>query len=390
MRQTIIYVCLCIAAAYFAVSCDEKENPGTAPGKVGNISHQADFGSIVFTWTQPDKDENYYYTDIRYEMDGVEYSKKATKYKDSTSVEGLTSDKPVDFRFYSVSKTGVYSEPVIYPASSYAPPFSLVAQSVDIVLDSADLKGVFVRWKNETGKKVNVEVSYIGRDGALAVNTFSAAESGEALISNISTAPAKQFSVVVKDSRQNVSGKREFTLDVVTTSYLDQSTWSVPGYDGNSKEGTVGYSSQALNEATAASPKNGSVLAIFDGDINSFWHASWSSPSTVYPHWFIVDLGKEYAITHVEMTRRQSNSGGQKGFALFTCTADGAADASNPETWNWQSQGEFIFDQTVLTPQNYKLNANPQTRYIKVYMDTQHKGSSNYAMVAEFGAYAVQ
>jgi hypothetical protein len=386
--KKIIYVCLFIATALFATSCDEKENRGAAPGQVSDISYQPDYGSIVFRWKQP-ADENYYYTDIRYKIDGVEYSKKATKYSDSTRVEGLISDKPVDFLFYSVSATGVYSEPVTCQASSYAPPFNLVAQSLEMVADSTGFRGVYVRWKNETGKKVTVEVSYINIEGAMAVNTFSAAESGEALISNIATASAKQFSVVVKDERQNVSDKREFTLDVTIASYLNRSKWTVPGFDENSRLETIGYSSQALNEASAAYPNNGSVMAMFDGEINSFWHASWSSPATVYPHWFIVDMGEEHAITQVEMTRRQGNGGGQRGFRLYTCTGDDATVAGNPSKWNWVEQGEFQFDPGVNTPQNYRIAGKPRARYLKVYMDVEHKGSGNYAMIAEFGVYAV-
>ncbi|MDR2383597.1 MAG: DUF4959 domain-containing protein, partial [Prevotellaceae bacterium] len=156
MKKTL-YLCLFIAMACFASSCEEKDNRGAAPGQVSNIGHQPDFGSIVFEWKQP-ADESYYYTDIRYEVDGVEHSKKVTKYKDSTTVEGLTSDKPVDFRFYSVSKTGAYSEPVVYRAAPHAPPFTLVAQSLEMVSDSVGLRGVYVRWKNETGKKITVEV----------------------------------------------------------------------------------------------------------------------------------------------------------------------------------------------------------------------------------------
>jgi hypothetical protein len=259
-----------------------------------------------------------------------------------------------------------------------------------MVSDSVGLRGVYVRWKNETGKKITVEVSYINKDGALAVNTFSAAESGEALISNISTASAKQFSAVARDERQNVSGKREFTLDVIIASYLNRSKWSVPGFDENSRYGTIGYSSHALNEASATYPNNGSVMAMFDGEVNSFWHASWSAPNTEYPHWFIIDMGKEYAITHVEMTRRQGNSGVQRGFQLFTCTDDGATDANNPNKWNWLEQGEYKFDHSINAPQNYRIAGNPRVRYLKVYMDVEHKGSGNYAMIAEFGVYAIE
>jgi hypothetical protein len=377
-------------ATCFATSCEKKDDPGKAPGKVTNIAHTPDFGSIVFTWTQPENDGDYYYTDIRYTVNGVEHSKKATKFRDSTTVNGLISDAPADFRFYSVSKTGAYSEPVVYQAAALAPVFSLVAESVEIVPDTVGVSGVFVKWENNTGKKATVEVTYIDNTGAMALATFSASESGENLISNISTTPAKSFTVTVKDEWQNVSAKRVFTLDVMTASYIDRKAWTTLEYNGNSNEGTAGYSSQALNEASTEFPINGSVMAMFDGEIKTFWHASWSSPSAVYPHWFIVDMGKEQVITHVEMSRRQGNGGSHKGFQVLVCTEAGATNPNDPTVWKWQDQGEFAFDPSINAAQKYRLSANPSARYIKIYMDTKFKGSGNYAMISEFGAYAVK
>ncbi|MDR1340367.1 MAG: DUF4959 domain-containing protein [Prevotellaceae bacterium] len=389
MKQTL-YICLLLAAICFAASCDKNEGQGKAPGKVTNISHTPDYGAIVFAWTQPANDENYYYTDIRYVTGGVEHSKKATKFRDSTTVNGLVSDTLTDFLFYSVSKTGARSEPVLYRAAPNTPTFTLVAKSVQIVPDTVGLSGVFVKWENKTGKKATVEVSYINNTGAMAVKTFSASESGEKLISDILTAKAKPFSVTVKDEWQNVSAKRTFTLDVKTASYLDRKGWTVPGYNAGSNNETAGYSSQALNESSTAYPVNGSVMAMFDGEIKTFWHASWSTPSTNYPHWFIVDMGKEYAITHIEMTRRQGNNNSHKGFQVLTCTEAGAANPADPTVWTWQDQGEFVFNPLINDAQRYNLPANPQARYIKVYMDVKFKGSGNYAMISEFGAYALE
>jgi hypothetical protein len=383
-------MCLLLGAVSFTVSCNKEEDRGPAPGKVTDISHQPDYGAIIFSWKQPANDENYYYTDIRYEVNGVEHSKKATKFKDSATVQGLVSDALTEFRFYSVSKNGAYSEPEIYRAAAYTPVFDMVAKSVEIVPDSVGLDGVFVRWENNTGKRATIEVAYINNTGAMTVLIFSAAETGENLISNISTGTAKSFTVTVKDEWLNVSDMKTFTLDVTIAAPLGRKEWTVPGYNSTDNNGTAGYSSQALNEASSKYPANGSVMAMFDGEVESFWHASWSNPSTEYPHWFIVDMGKEHVMTHVEMTRRQGNGGAQKGFRLFTCTAAGVVDASNPQTWNWQDQGEFVFDPSINPAQKYRLPANPSARYLKVYMDTKFKGSSNFAMISEFGAYAVE
>jgi hypothetical protein len=323
-------------------------------------------------------------------MNGIEYSQKVTKFIDSTTVSGLTSDTLTEFRFYSVSRTGAYSEPVLYSAAALTPPFDMVLESVKIIPDTVGLNGVFVKWENVTGKKVTVELTYIDNTGALALTGFLASESGESFISDISTDTAKVFSVIASDEWQNVSKKRDFTVKVIIASFVSRNGWSVPGYNENSRGETIGYSSQALNESSTAYPVNGSIMAMFDGVVNTFWHASWSSPDTRYPHWFIVDMGKEHTLTHVEMTRRQGNGGGQKGFQVFTCTESGATNPATPASWSWQSQGEYDFKPSTNDAQKYRLTANPRARYIKVYIDDKFKGTSNYAMISEFSAYAME
>jgi hypothetical protein len=369
--------------ASLAVSCDDKES-GKAPGPITAITHQPDYGAITFEWQQP-ADENYYYTDIRYVIDGVEHSKKVSKYRDSTTIEGLISADPVDFTFHAVSHDGAYSEPFAYTAAAYTPPFDLVIETVDI---TPDVNSVLVSWENTTGKRVTVEVAYTDRDGNAATSSFNATETGSALIANLVGAPAKLFTVVVRDTRQNTSEARNFNVDVMNAIFMNRDNWSFPGYDGSSRYETIGYSSQALNEATTTFPVNGSVLAMLDGEVNSFWHAAWSNPVTAYPHWFIIDLGREVTVTHVEMTRRQNNATGQTGFQILTCPASAATNPADPTTWAWEEQIDVTsFSQSVLTPQQFRLPANPLARYIKVFMDTRHKGTGAYAIVAEFGIY---
>jgi hypothetical protein len=386
--KTILPICL-LFVTLGLFSC--KKDEGKATDAITAIRHAADHGEITFEWQQP-VDENFFYTDIRYTVDGVEYSKKVSKYRDSTTIEGLTSNEPIDFQFYAVSNDGKYSPVTLYPAAPLTPPFADVATSVEISskLNGEDLfNEVILSWVNETGKRVTIEVAYINSAGQLASSSFTATATGSSALGNLAGGPGRTFTVVVKDAKQNSSDARNFTVDVLNTIQMDKSGWSFPGYDATSRYETIGYSSQALNEANATYPNNGSVLAMIDGAIDSFWHASWSNPNTAYPHWFIIDFGVEVTITHVEMARRQGNSGTHKGFQVLTCTDAGAMNLADPTTWSWQDQGEYVFDPTINALQRYRIATRPRVRYIQMYMDAKFKGTGNYVMISEFNAFAL-
>ena len=389
MKQRVsIYLLLLIASIAF--SC--KEETGSPTGPITGISHVPDMGEITFSWQQP-ADENFFYTDIQYSIADKQYSQKVSKYRDSTTITGIPVSTPIDITFHAVNTDGKYSAPEPYTAAALTPPFIEVASTINIAstLDGLDLfNEVILSWSNTTGKQVTIEVYYINSNGQAATATITATAGAQQLtLGGLAGGTGKTFTVVAKDANQNTSGERVFTVDVLTTTYMDRSAWTFPGYDPTSRYSTIGYSSQALNEASTTYPNNGSVIAMLDGDVATFWHAAWSAPAPDYPHWFIIDLGVEAIITHVEMARRQGNSGGNKGYQLFTCTAAGATNAADPTTWDWQDQGDFTFDNTINTLQKVQLPGKPRARYIKAYFDTRHKGSGNYVMLSEFGAYAL-
>lgn len=161
---------------------------------------------------------------------------------------------------------------------------------------------------------------------------------------------------------------------------MSKAGWSVPGYNPNSNEGTIGYSSQHRSDG-------GGIPSIIDEDLNTYWHASYSNPNSNYPHWFIIDLGEEVTVAQVGMARRIGDSRGQKGYQVFTCTEEGAVDLNDPTTWEWEDQGEMSFDSGKDGIQIQSLSAFPLARYIKVYIAEKYKGSNNYAMIADFSVY---
>ncbi|MGM9713909.1 MAG: discoidin domain-containing protein, partial [Prevotella sp.] len=198
---------------------------------------------------------------------------------------------------------------------------------------------------------------------------------------------ASVITVNTEDEYGHASQIRTFNVTPQAIVRLDQSLMSIPGYVSGSNAGTIGYSSQ---ESKGEGAVNGRITCILDGDTKTFWHASWKEVSN-YPHWFIVDLGKDYKVANVELTRRIGDSRGQKGQTVSTCSDAGAPDKSNPEGWAWTVQGTYPFDSTSDSPQTVDLSAKlPTARYIKVYFGTEMKGGGNYAMLSEFNVYIVE
>lgn len=168
---------------------------------------------------------------------------------------------------------------------------------------------------------------------------------------------------------------------------MDKSGWKIPGYNPNSDDGTIGYSSQQRSDG-------GGVPSIIDDNLDTYWHAKYSSPASNYPHWFIIDLGEEVSIAKVSMARRKGDNRGQKGYQVFTCTEAGATDLNNPTTWAWEDQGDYAFDSNKDGHQEVSLPIRQQqypiARYIKVYIAGKYRGSNNYAMVGDFSVYISQ
>ena len=172
---------------------------------------------------------------------------------------------------------------------------------------------------------------------------------------------------------------------VTDPEFIDRSNWKFPGYQDNSQDGQIGYSSQANNEG--ASP-NGRVIAMLDGSTSTFWHACWS-PASSFPHWFIIDLGEETEIGGLMYYARENDTRGETGLQLFTTDMDLTNNqAALSELAIWENRGRFTYPPGGNTYRNFAiLPPYPKARYIRVYFGPEYKGSIEYTMIAEFGLY---
>jgi len=371
-------------------SACENENEGVRPGEITGLTATGGYGEVAIEWTIPDT-VNFMYVNISYiNSKGEQRGRKVSRFaKEKNSfivrdtVRGFANTNEYEFTLTPFSKDGLSSKSVTVKATPLSPPFLTVLETVKII---SDFGGALVSWENMTGKPVNVVVSYLDNDAKQVTLTFPTLKSDKGEVSGLS-GTSKTYTYYTTDMEGNRSENKTVTLPIYAEKEFDKRAWSIPGYDADSDSETISYSSQATNEGA----KN-KVVAIFDGDITTFWHARWGgSGATDYPHWYIIDLGKEVTISRVTMMRRQGNGQGQKGQQFLTCpangTANGTANPAAPATWAWEDQGSFAFDPSKNDIQSYRLLKNPKARYIKVYFGTEHKGSSNYAMVAEMSVW---
>lgn len=149
------------------------------------------------------------------------------------------------------------------------------------------------------------------------------------------------------------------TLPIVYEGKLDKSGWTITGFD---------------SEEPAEGAPNGLASAAIDGNLNTFWHSKWSGGNPGYPHWFSFDLGKEVAVSAIEVFRRQGNGGGQTKHQ-FLYSTNGT---------DWSDYGTFAMNKDTNNAQKFSNSANPTARYIK-YVALE--GPNFYAFLAEINVY---
>ncbi|WP_282638351.1 discoidin domain-containing protein [Sphingobacterium thalpophilum] len=140
---------------------------------------------------------------------------------------------------------------------------------------------------------------------------------------------------------------------------------------------TAEVSSTETNEGAA----NGKAQSLIDGDINTYWHSTWSSTNNpVYPHWFIIDLSKTEILGSIGMIRRHNNTTG--GFKTFNVEI-------SLDKVNWSMIAEGLTFNSADSPaawQDYSLTP-VKARYIRITM-TVPMNSATSTHLAEFRTHA--
>ncbi len=388
--------------SFLFASCDDAEGrielDNTAPAQVTGVTGVAGPGEVTLTWTNPSS-SSFMYTKIVYtDANGEETYQLVAKDKTPTAtIKGFADAGEKQFSLYACSVRGNHGDPVQF---SFAPDSPAFLQVINTITLEPTLGGVLVNYENEFNTTIVVSLEYH------AASDASKSGSTQFEVEPLSQGPQLMMltdanneflegecivSVTAQDEYGNASDPVEMRVTPLKASKIDRTGWSFPGYDANSNSGTIGYSSQeTVGEGSKDGLPNGHVISMIDNSLNTYWHASWKGTSTSYPHWFILDMGREVMISSVEFTRRQGDARGQAGQRIYTCSAAGATNASNPDSWAWEDQGSFSFNVNSDAPQACGLASTPTARYIKVYFGTEHKGTGNQAMLADLNVYGAE
>lgn len=400
VRSLLLFLFATCVASVFC-SCNDEEGritiDNSAPAQVTNVQAVAGPGEVTLSWTNPDS-PSFMYTKISYtDSKGEEKYVLVAKDKPSTAtVKGFASTDECKFSLYACSVKGNNAGAVEVSFAPGAPAYLEVVKTITL---SPVLGGTLVNYKNEFNTTVLIALEYHqanddSKAGSTKFEVPANSEGTQLVMLMDSNNEFLQGECVVRvsaeDEYENASEPIEKTITPIPAVKIDRSLWSFPGYNENSNDATIGYSSQeAQGEGDKDGLKNGRVVSMIDSSLNTYWHASWKV-ATNYPHWFILDMGKEVTVASVELTRRQGDARGQKGQHIYTCTEAGATDPSNPDSWQWTDHGDFAFDPNTDVPQSCGLPTTPRARYIKVYFGTEHKGTGSQAMLADLNVYGAE
>jgi hypothetical protein len=243
---------------------------------------------------------------------------------------------------------------------------TLVVPAIGGILESLSfnsvLGGVKANWSNPDGTDIVLSFEYTAASNAKTQTVESSDSDGEYTISGMDSGE-QNIAVTIADVYGNSFGPKIFVVSPQAASQLDKTAWTI-----------IDFSSE---EAGGEGPINGYVTAAIDGDINTFWHTTWSTGSPDYPHHFTVDMGAEKTIASFEVFRRQNNGNGQTKHQ-FLVSNDGVT---------WTDLGTFDMNSGSNEGQIFPMSDNPTARYFK-YVATE--GPNNYAFMGEINVYGLE
>lgn len=403
MEKAFLSFVVLMGVSFALASCgddveDKVKLDNSAPDKVTNVTAVSGPGEVTLSWTNPSS-SSFMYTKVVYKD-----AKKNTKYvmvskerNATATVKGFANTEAQTFLLYACAVNGGNAGAVEVTASPGMPAYLEVVKTITI---QPALGGVLVNYENTYPTTVLVALEYSVPGDAMKIGStkfeVEGNSQGARLVrlsygENQSIAGEEvSINVTTEDEYENASEVVTHKVIPIEAVKIDRTNWSFPGYDAGSNSTTIGYSSQeAKGEGNQDGLPNGRVVSMIDSSLKTFWHASWKE-ATDYPHWFILDMGKDVTVASVELTRRQGNDKGQKGQHIYTCSDAGAADKGNPDSWKWTDHGSFSFDTTKDAPQSFGLATTPKARYIKIYFGKEHKGNGNFAMLSDLNVYGLE
>lgn len=251
---------------------------------------------------------------------------------------------------------------------------------VSDVRAEAVIGGAIVRWKLPTDSNfLYLEVSYKKNDKVIVTKVSKYTDS--LLVEGLLNKLDYTFDVQAFNANHDgeVAGGLLTTNSVkpiirpVETKYFPNDLTKIEGITVDMVE--------TYTQESSEGPKGN----LFDGNINSYWHSSWSANVAPLPHWIIVNFPEETTIGAMKYYFRQNNNdeGGRPSqFALET-SEDGT-------TWKreWTSK-----DGLAVTPANAEksldFDKNFTSKHFRLLI-LKNPGNKTYTHLGELAFYTMR
>ncbi|MCY4779150.1 DUF4959 domain-containing protein [Sphingobacterium sp. UT-1RO-CII-1] len=158
---------LCFVLLFFIFGCKEEFNKPIeagqeVPGMVQNVHVIPTPGGADLVYDLP-SDSHLSYVEALVEIsDHEKLNFKSSSYRDTINITGLASTALQEVKLYSVSKSGVRSDPVIVHIEPLTPPYLRVFETMTL---SSGLGGVDVRFENQSGSDLAFFLGTINDQG---------------------------------------------------------------------------------------------------------------------------------------------------------------------------------------------------------------------------------
>lgn len=359
----LVILTLLISALLVITSCKKKEDIGTPPVPVHNFKGSAGYGEVIFTWDAISKNPldsaNFLYTSIGFaDIDGKFHEQKFSRYATSAVIGGL-DHRPYTFTVKTFGPGGAATDVATLSITPDLPAYQIVSKTLQI---EGSIGSARVSWINNTGKIIVINAAYTDASGVVVYKSFtSSAINGVGYIGNLPSNQSTTLLVTASDASGKKSKPVSATVTPSTEVKLSNSLWTISGFSDQ--------------EAGGEGPVNGYAKAAIDGNINTFWHSTWSTGNPPYPHWIAINTGKIVTISKIGLFNRQKASSGQTEIQLM-----GSLNGND-----WSDLGTFPFQQNN-AEQTFSI-APQKWQYIKIILT---KGPNFYGYLAEVNLYGSQ
>ena len=235
-RLNLFYI-LSIFIASTIFSCEEEQHSpinkgGDLPEQVTNVKVISTPGGADLVYTLPNSKDLSYIEAIVNTPEGNTLNFKSSTYRDTISITGLATENVQEVLLYSVSKSGLKSQPLLVDINPLTPPYMKVFQTLTL---ENGLGGVDVKYKNETGDILAVSIGRIIDGEFIEDDTYySNKKDGRYLFWGYEPIP-QQFGVYIRDRWDHYSDTLYANITPTLEIMFDKSNFKAIRLENDSK-----------------------------------------------------------------------------------------------------------------------------------------------------------